>query len=98
MTRHTHLSMVAASVFVSMFLIMSSLGYAYPRSGGHGKESAHHVEQSHHRDMEYGKKRHSSSCWTKTLTAEQKAKIGKLQLDFKKTKSFVEGSENRQEG
>ncbi|MCA9473739.1 MAG: periplasmic heavy metal sensor [Nitrospirales bacterium] len=51
-------------------------------------QKGHHT--GHHRgDMNYGKKSHEVSCWTETLTDDQKAKFAKMRLELKKAKSLL---------
>ena len=43
---------------------------------------------SQHDEMSHGKAKHHASCWMESLSDEQKAKIAKLRLEYKKVKSL----------
>lgn len=45
--------------------------------------------KSPHGEMAHGKSTYDASCWRDTLTEEQKAKIAKMRLGFKKKKYHI---------
>ena len=78
--------------FRNMLIVMSTLIFAagvpafaqtgHTGGGGHGMKS-------HHGEMRHGKGIYEASCWTETLTDEQKAKRAQMRLDFKKEKFLI---------
>lgn len=56
---------------------LAQMGHA--GEGGHGGKSPHG-------EMGHGKSVYDASCWTETLTEEQKAKVAQLRLEKKKIK------------
>lgn len=73
-------------VIISIFLL-TFYAPAFAQTG-HMSGSGH-VMQSHHSDRGHGKSIYEASCWTETLTEEQKAKAAKMRLEFKKVKFLI---------
>ena len=75
-----------------MFLVFSILMLALPapalaqmgEMGEHG-----HSSKGQHEGMSHGKGMPGDDSWTETLTDEQRAKIGKMRLEFKKAQSLL---------
>ena len=55
---------------------------------GHAEKGGHSMK-SHHGEMSHGKSVYEASCWTETLTEDQKAKRAKMRLEFKKVKYLI---------
>ncbi|GJL63475.1 MAG: hypothetical protein NPIRA04_21290 [Nitrospirales bacterium] len=88
MNRQLNLHVIASSVLVGMLCVLPSVGLADMSGKGHGKEHEY-ATKSHHGEMKHGKGRHDVSCWTETLTEEQKSKASKMRLEYKKVKFLV---------
>ena len=75
-----------------MLLVISILLLAFNAPAfaqmGHMKEGGHAMKP-HHMEMGHGKGIYDASCWTETLTEEQKAKRAQMRLEYKKEKLLI---------
>ena len=55
---------------------------------GHMEKGGHSMK-SHHGEKSHGKGVYQASCWTETLTEEQKAKRARMRLELKKVKYLI---------
>ena len=68
-------------------LILATSAPAFAQTG-HTGEGGHSIK-SHHGEIGHGKGIYEASCWTETLTEEQKAKRAQMRLEFKKVKFLI---------
>ncbi len=78
--------------FRTVLLVISTLIFAagvpaFAQSGHSG--GGGHAMKSHHGETRHGKSIYEASCWTETLTDEQKAKRAQMRLEFKKVKFLI---------
>ncbi|MDX1411019.1 MAG: periplasmic heavy metal sensor [Nitrospirales bacterium] len=76
----------------NLFLLISVLMLAFNTPAfaqmGHMGEGGQGMK-SHHGERGHGKSIYEASCWTETLTDEQKAKRAQMRLEFKKVKLLI---------
>lgn len=78
--------------FRNLLLVISTLIFAanvpaFAQTGHTGVGG--HAMKSHHEEPRHGKSIYEASCWTETLTDEQKAKRAQMRLEFKKVKFLI---------
>lgn len=76
------LGLLICSIFAVALSAPAFAQMGHMSEGGHGMKSQH-------REMVHGKSPYEASCWTETLTEEQKAKLAQLKLEYKKVKYLI---------
>ena len=74
-------------LLVISILLLAFNAPAFAQSGHSGEGG--HGSKSHHGVTGHGKSIHEASCWTETLTEEQKDQLAKLRLEKKKIKYLI---------